>query len=62
MEKERLARLIEDGTELEVRYTQSVKSGRNFTYTTIVERCLVKGCWAFTSNGKKRVFEIIGGY
>lgn len=49
----------ENGGWYLVEYQTSTKSGKWFNYHQHEEICYVKGCWAYTSNGRKRTFTIV---
>ena len=50
---------LKKGGEYLVRYRTSVKQGRRFIEKVHEEKCYCQGKWAYTSNGRKRVFELV---
>lgn len=58
-EQERKENILKNGITLLISYQVSRKSSGFFKYTTYQERCYIKGKWAYTEHGKKRVFKIL---
>lgn len=52
-------KLLDKGGNFKVRYTASVKKGHFYKKEEREEVCYCKGKWAYTSHGKKRVFELV---